>query len=303
MGVIEPVPIVAQAWLGAVGVELLVLNLVGLGFGPCWQSAEATTILTAAEAQVVVEPSAEGEERAIRDVPLVDHRNGVAAHPHAVVEAGGAVAVGVVIDGIRTVFQRESTRFTVGFVIRGGIQIPAHGACGIESECASPSVQKKVAVRLAEAVRLLVIVVAVVAEFPERAAEGGEIRIHVEAAENVCGLDGERRVQWRFFHDKIDRTGGLRTIHERRSASHHLDALHSIKGRRVVGLGISHHVSMDRNAILEDLKKLRPVRIVAAIPDAQQRRVFLGEDETRRLRNNLPVVVHADLWNLLQIDI
>ena len=59
---------------------------------------------------------------------------------------------------------------------------------------------------------------------------------------------------------------------------------------------------MDRNAILEDLKKLRPVRIVATISDAQQRRAFLGKHEARRLRNNLPIIVHANFWNLLQID-
>ena len=147
------------------------------------------------------------------------------------------------------------------------------------------------------------IIVSVIAELPERAAEGGEIRIHVETTENVCGLDGEWRVQWRFFHDKIDRAGGLRTIHERRPTSYHFDALYGIKRRRVVGLGISHHVRMDRNAILEDLEKLRPVRIVSAIANAQQRRVFLSEDETRRFGNDLPVVVHADVRNLLQIDI
>ena len=157
----------------------------------------------------------------------------------------------------------------MGFVIRCGIQIPAHGSCGIECEGASPSVQKKVAVRFAEAVCLLVIVVAVVAELPERAAEGCEIRIHVETAKDVCGLESERRVQRRFFHNKIDRACGLRTIHERRSTSHNLDALHSIKGRCVVGLGIAHHVGMDRNAILEDLEKLHPMRIVATISDAQ----------------------------------
>ena len=293
----------ARARLGPISVELLILDLVGLGFWPGGKRAEASAILTAAEAQVVVEPCAEGEERAVRDVPLVNHRNGVATHPHAVVEAGGAVVVGVVVDGIRTIFQRKSAGFAVGFVIRRGIQIPAHGATGIESECAPPGIQKKVAVRLAEAVCLLVIIVTVVTELPERAAEGGEIRIHVEAAENVCGLDSERRVERWFFHDKIDGAGWLWTIHERGTATDHLDAFNGIKRRRVVGLGVSHHVGVNWNAILEDLEKLSPVRIVTAIPYAQQRRVFLGEHETRRLRNNLPVVVHADVWNLLQIDI
>ena len=60
---------------------------------------------------------------------------------------------------------------------------------------------------------------------------------------------------------------------------------------------------MDRNAILEDLEKLRAVRIVTAIPDAQQRRIFLREHKTGRFGNDLSIVVHADLRNLLQIDI
>ena len=189
------------------------------------------------------------------------------------------------------------------FVIRGDVQVSAERPGGIQRESAAPGVQEKVTIRLAETLRLLVVVVAVVTEFPDRAAKRGEVRIHVKTAQDVCGLDREWRVERWFFHHEVDRSCWLGAIHEGRAATHDFHALHRIKRRRVVGLGITNHVGVDRDAILEDLKILSPVWVVASIPDAQQRRVFLGQNQPRRLRDHLPVIVHADVRNLLQIDV
>ena len=303
MGVVEPFPIVADAGLEAEVVELLVLDLVRLGLRAGWQCAKASPVLASAEAQVVVPPSAESHERAVGNIPLVDQRDRIAAHSHAIMEARSAVAVGVVIHSVRAFFQSQPARLAVGFVISRHIEIAAECPGGVEREGAAPGVQEKVTVRLPEALGLLVIVVAVIPEPPDRAAERGEVRIHVETSDDVGALDGERRVERGLFHHKIDRPGWLRAIHERRATTHDFHALDGIERRGVVGLGVANHVGMDRNPVLEDLEILGAVRIVAAIADAQERRVFLGEHQTGGFRDHLPVVVHADVGNLLEVDI
>ncbi len=293
----------AEARLEAEIVEALVLDLVRLRGRSGGQCAESPAVLAATVALVISPPGSEGRERGVGNVPLVDERHRIPADPHAVVEARGAEAVGVVVHRVRTALERDPARLAVGFIVGGEIEVGAERPGGVQREGAAPGVQKEIAVRLAEAVRLLVVVVARISEPPERPAERGETGKHPEAAEKIRRLEFKRRVERGLLHHEIDRARRLRSIHERRPAPHKLDALHRVERRRVVGLRVSIHVGVDRNSILEHLHEHHPVRIETPVADAHQRRTFLGQNQPRRLRDRLPEIVHADLGKVLQIDV
>ena len=303
MGVVEPFPVVAEPRLETEVVELLVLDLVRLRGRAGGQRAESAAVLTAAVALIIGPPAAKCRERGLGDVPLVDERDRVAADPHAVEKPRGAEAVGVVVDGIRTGLERHPARFAVRFIVSSQIEVSPERPGGVQRESPGPGVQSEIAVRLAESVRLLVVVVAEVSEAPDRPADRGEVRIHPETAEEIRRLEIERRVEWRLLHDEIDRARRLRPIHQRRAAPHELDRLHRIERRRVVGLRVAIHVGVDRNPVLQHLHEHHAVRIEAPVADAHQRRTFLGQNQPWHLRDRLPEIVHADFGKVVEIDV
>ena len=272
MRVAQPLPVLADARLEAEGVELLLLDLVGLRREPGRQCAESAAILARAVAQVVIPPGACAEECRVAQIILVDELHRVAADAHAVVEAGSSVGIAVPIHRIRALGQRHAARLAVRFIVGVDNQIGARRGLLAVAQRAAPGIDVELAVGLAEAVRLTVVVVAVITELPDGPADFGKVRVVVEAADGVERTDAEGRVGRRFFHDVVHRAAGLRSVEQGRTAAQQLDAIHRIDRRGVIGLGVTDHVGMDRDAIFQHLHELHAVRIESAGADADQRR-------------------------------
>ena len=295
VGVAEPVVVVAQLGKQAEGVELLVLDLVTLRFGPRRDRSEAAAVLTLAPAPVVVPPSAEAEEGAVAQVVLVDQRGGVAGDVEIVVEAGCAGRIGVPVDCVGAGRLGESARLLVVVLVGVDNQVGALRRLRPPGERAAPVVDRPGAVGLAESVGLAVVVVAVVAELVDGSAQLGEVGEVVEASDRVERAEPERGVERRFLHDVVHRAARLRPVEEGGSSSDDLKTLHPVDRGGVVGFRVSEHVGMDRDPVLHHLHELHAVRGKSARADAHERRRLLGENDSGRGLKGLAVVVVVDL--------
>src|SRR5687767_9522595 len=91
---------------------------------------------------------------------------------------------------------------------------PAAALVGIENEFEMAGIQRDFAVRIAEAVRFAVVVVAVIADAAAGAVDIGEIRIVTIAAERVGRPERERAILPGAVSDKVQGAARLRSIEQ-----------------------------------------------------------------------------------------
>ena len=143
--------------------------------------------------------------------------------------------------------------------------------------------------------------IAVVTKLPDGAADAGEILVETVAAEEILGLELERHIARRHLHDEIERATGLRAELQGRTGADEFDPLDRVEDRRVMRFRKTELLVLDRDAVLQDLHELAPLRVEPAVAEIDDRRGgLLAHEQARRGRERFPVIVIRDAREFLR---
>jgi len=149
----------------------------------------------------------------------------------------------------------------------------------VPHETCAAGVKIVVAIGLANSVLLPVIVIEIIAKRPERAVHFCVIAIIPVAAKHVPGREMERRIQARHFHDEVDCSSGLAPELQSRARPNQFNPLYRVEDWCVMGFGKTELLVFERHTVFQHLRELAALRIQAAIPKVNNRRLGLFADD------------------------
>ena len=204
-------------------------------------------------------------------------------------------------DGI--VVQAQASGFPITLRIPVQLKIPTMLCIGIEGHRQIPVIQCVLAIGLTKSLRLPVIEPTIIAKVVHGSPYGIKTGDVIVTSPHRDRFGGEFFIQRGFFHHKVDRPGRLGSVHQGRPTPNKLHRLHRIRGGKIIGLGISNHIRLNRNPVFQDLKTLQSVRIESAVRHARQRGVFLRHHQTRGRDGDLPPIVVLHLRQIMRINV
>jgi hypothetical protein len=89
----------------------------------------------------------------------------------------------------------------------------------------------------------------------------------------------ERRIQARHFHDEVDCSSGLAPELQSRARPNQFNPLYRVEDWCVMGFGKTELLVFERHTVFQHLRELAALRIQAAIPKVNNRRLGLFADD------------------------